>query len=444
MGYEELVRDILRRFRKTGADAEVFLEAGDQLDIRVRDGNLENLKQSGFKGMGVRVIYRKRMSFVDSTDFSKGSVDSLVDKGLSLARMASEDEFNVFPPPEKPTHRPDIYDSEVKKTPLERKIELAKQVERRALSYDPLITKPEGCAYRESDRQVIVANTLGVFETYMATRCRIEVGVVAEKGESQQPGEYETASRFFSDLMSAEDIAANAARRAVTMVGGAPVQTQTAPVIFDRIAGERLLDGIANALDGEQVALERSFLRGRVGQQIGSELVTLVDDGIMDRGNASLPLDAEGVPTQKRTVVERGILKGYFYNARAASRVNGTSTGNAARWSYNGLPGIGHHNFYLLPGKLSPNEIIKTTDKGLYVLQTIGFGIDAQSGGFSVGASGVWIEGGKPVKPVAKVTIASHMSHMLTGIDAVADDLIMDRSLTCPTFRLKEMTIGGT
>lgn len=220
--------------------------------------------------------------------------------------------------------------------------------------------------------------------------------------------------------------------------------TQTAPVIFDRIAGERLFSGVADALNGEQVALDRSFLKGKLSKRIASDLVTLIDDGLVDRGNASLPVDAEGVPTQRRTIVEKGVLKGYFYNARAAARMKGKSTGNAVRWGYNSLPGIGHHNFYLAPGELSPDDIVENTQRGLYVLQTIGFGVDSDTGGFSVGASGVWIEDGKRVKPVAKVTVASHMLDMLMGIDAVANDLIMDRRLTCPTFRIKEMTIGGT
>jgi len=443
MDYEELVRDILRRFRKAGADAEVFLQSGDNLGIDVREGNLENLKQSGFKGVGVRVLYKKKMSFVDSTDFSKSSIDSLVDKGLSLAKIASEDEYNVLPMAEKPEAHPIIYDSDLKRISIEKKIELAKDVERGALSYDPLITKPEGCSYEDNDHRVIVANTLGIFENYTATYYRIEVGVVAEKGESQQPGEYETGSRFFSDLMNTEDIANNAGYRAVAMVGGEPVKTQRAAVIFDRLTGERLLSGIADALNGEQVALERSFLKGKVGQKVGSGLVTLIDDGTMDKGNASRPVDGEGVPTQKRTVIQEGILKGYFYNARAACRVKGKSTGNAARWGYGSRPGIGHHNFHMLPGKLSPDDIVKSTSKGLYVFQTIGFGVDAQSGGFSVGASGVWVENGKLVGPVARVTVASHMLQMLEGIDAVGNDMIWDRSTVCPTFRVEEMTIGG-
>jgi len=443
MDYEALVKDILKKFKQAGADAEIFLQTGDSLEISVRDGNLENLKQSGSKGMGVRVFYKKKMSCVDSTDFSKGAVDSLVEKGLSLAKIVGKDEYNVLPEPREVTHRPEIYDPEIKRIPLDKKIELAKEVERRALSYHPLITKPEGCSYSDNSGKVIVANTLGISESYKATYFHVEIGVVAEKGESQQPGEYETGSRFFSDLMDIQTIAENAGRRAVAMVGGEPVKSQKAAVVFDRLTGERLLEGISWALNGEQVALERSFLRGKIGEKIGSDLVTIVDDGIMNRGNASRPVDGEGVPTQRRVIIERGVLKGYFYNARGAARAKGESTGSATRWGYGQPPGIGHHNFYLVPGELSSDEIITGTKKGLYVFQTIGFGVDAESGGFSVGASGVWIVDGKVVGPVARVAIASHMLEMVKGIDAVANDLIMDRSTACPTFRIKEMSIGG-
>lgn len=443
MDYEALVEDILNKFKRAGALAEVFLQRSDDLEIDVRNGKLENLKQSSPKGMGIRVFYKKRMSFVDSTDFSKGAIDSLVDKGLSLARMANEDEYNVLPRPLKVIHEPDVYDPEIKKIPMEKKIELAKEIEMKALSYHPLITKPEGCSYSNHEAGVIIGNTLGVFKTGSATYFRIRVGVVAEKGASQQPGEYETGNRYFSDLMGLDDIAENAGRRAVAMVGGEPVKSQKAAVVFDRLTGERLLDGIIGGLNGEQVELERSFLRGKVGQKIGSDLITIVDDGIMDRGASSRAVDSEGVPTQRRTIIENGVLKGYFYNTRAAARVDGKSTGNAQRFWYGASPGIGANNFYMRPGNASSDEIIKSTKKGLHVLQTIGFGVDSDSGGFSVGAAGVWIKDGKVVGPIQKVTIASHMLDMLRGIDAVAGDLIMDRGHTCPTFRVKEMTIGG-
>ncbi len=443
MDYEKLVRELLNRFKKAGADAEIFLEERDHLAIDVREQNLENLKRSASKGMGVRVLFNKKMSFVDSTDFSRGSLDSIVDKGLSLAKMASEDEHNVLPGSAGKTRKPTIYDPEVRKITIEEKTALAKDVEKKALAHHPLITKTEGCSYEDVEFSGVVANTRGILESFAATHCEIRVGVVAEKGESQQPGEYETASRFFSDLMSASDTANNAGFRAVAMVGGEPVKTQKAPVIFDRVTGERLLEGIADGLNGEHVVLGRSFLRGKAGTRIGSPLVTLIDDGVMDRGVASRPCDSEGVPTQKRTMVDKGVLKGYFYNAGAASRARVESTGNAARWWYGAPPGIGHHNFYMLARESSQDEIIRSTQRGLYVLQTIGFGVDAASGGFSVGASGVWIEDGKMTGPVAKVTVASTMLEMLEGIDAVGNDLIFDRRTACPTFRVREMTIGG-
>jgi PmbA protein len=443
MDYEKLVREVLNRFKKAGADAEVYLEERDHLAIDVREQNLENLKRSASKGMGVRVLFRKRMSFVDSTDFSEASLDSIVDKGLSLAKMASEDEHNVFPAATGKTHKPTIYDPEIRKITIEEKTALAKDIEKKALAHHPLITKTEGCSYEDIEFRGIVANTLGIYESFAATYCEIRAGVVAEKGESQQPGEYETASRFFSGLMSASDIANNAGFRAVAMVGGEPVKTQKASVIFDRTTGERLLEGIADGLNGEHVELGRSFLKDRVGTRIGSQLVTLIDDGIMDRGLGSGPCDSEGVATMKRTMVDRGVLKGYFYNASAASRAKRESTGNGARWWYGALPGIGHHNFYMLAQEPSQDEIIRSTPRGLYVLQTIGFGVDAASGGFSVGASGVWIEDGKMTGPVAKVTVASTMPEMLEGIDAIGNDLILDRRAACPTFRVREMMIGG-
>jgi len=443
MRYEQLVKDVLGQCKKAGADAEVFLQTRDELSIDVREGKLETLKQSASKGMGVRVLQNGRMSFVDSTDFSKGSLDSLVEKALSLVKVALADEHNVFPRPQGKRHEPVIYDPELKKIPREQKLKLALDVEKRALAFDALIKRSEGCSYFEVEGEAIVANTLGIFEGHRGTYCQIRAGVVAEKGESRQPGEYETASRYFTDLMKADEIARNAGFRAAVMVGGEKVKSQLAPVVFDRVAGERLLNGLGDALNGEDVALGRSFLVDKVEEKIAADSVTVIDDGIMDRGVASRPVDAEGIPTRRRTMVDKGMLKGYLYNARGASRVKGESTGNASRWGYGTTPGTGRHNFYMVSGNLTPESIIESTKSGLLVLQPIGFGVNSHSGAFSIGVSGVWIKDGKLSGPVVQVTVASDMLTMLQGIDAIADDLIMDRGTVCPTFRIREMTIGG-
>ena len=220
-------------------------------------------------------------------------------------------------------------------------------------------------------------------------------------------------------------------------------KTQKAAVIFDPDVCGAVLGGILGAINGERVLQGASFLAKKLNQKIASELVTLIDDGTMSKGLASQPFDGEGVPTQKRVIVEKGILKGFMYNTIVAKRAGKKSTGNASRGGSRSLPGIGPHNFYMAAGEYSPQDIIQATESGLLLKEVTGYGINPVNGYFSGGASGFWIENGKIAFPVKELTIAGTAEEILNGIDMVGNDLDLNRSFTSPTFIVKLMQIGG-
>ena len=204
-----------------------------------------------------------------------------------------------------------------------------------------------------------------------------------------------------------------------------------------------LLGGILGAINGERVLQGASFLAESVGEKIASELLTIVDDGTRAKGMASSPFDGEGVPTQRRTIMEDGVLQGFMYNTMAASRAGVESTGNASRGGFSSLPGIGPHAFYVEAGDTDPQEIIRSTPNGLYLRSVTGYGINPVSGDFSGGAQGFWIENGRLTFPVMGLTIAASADEMLNGIDRMGSDLDLTRTMTAPTFRIREMQIGG-
>ena len=171
--------------------------------------------------------------------------------------------------------------------------------------------------------------------------------------------------------------------------------------------------------------------------------MSLVDDGTRPKGLSSRPFDGEGVPTQKRVIVEKGVLKGFMYNTIVAKRAGVKSTGNARRRGFTGLPGIGPHCFYMAAGEAKPEDIVKATELGFLVKEVTGYGINPVNGNFSGGAAGFWIEDGKIAFPVKGLTIAGKADEMLNGIDLVADDLDLNRTMTSPTFRIKVLQIGG-
>ena len=221
------------------------------------------------------------------------------------------------------------------------------------------------------------------------------------------------------------------------------VKTQRVPVIVDANVGRAILGGVLAAVNGESVLQGASFLGTRLNQRIASDLVTLIDDGTRPKGMASAPFDGEGVPTQKRVIVEKGVLRGFMYNTIVAKRAGVASTGNASRGGFTSLPGIGPHNFSMVAGATVPDEIVKATKVGLWLKEVTGYGINPVNGNFSGGASGLWIEDGQVAFPVKGLTIAGTADEMLNGIDLVGNDTDLNRGFAAPTFRIREMQIGG-
>jgi PmbA protein len=227
------------------------------------------------------------------------------------------------------------------------------------------------------------------------------------------------------------------------MLDPKPLKTQKAAIILDPDVAYAILGGLIQAINGQSVLQGASFLGKRAGQKIGSELITIIDDGTREKGLASAPFDGEGVATQNRIIVENGVLKGFLYNTYAARRAGVKSTGNASRGGFTGLPGIGPHNFYLAAGKTRPEEIIESTSRGVLVKEVTGYGINPVNGNFSGGASGFFIENGKIAFPVKGITIAGPADEIFNGIDLIGNDLDLNRSLTAPTLRIKSLQIGG-
>jgi PmbA protein len=185
-----------------------------------------------------------------------------------------------------------------------------------------------------------------------------------------------------------------------------------------------------------------SYLLEREGSEVASPLVTIVDDPLIPRGPGSRPFDGEGLPSRKNVVVERGKLLGFLLDSYSARKLGRQSTGSAGRSG--GSIGASTSNFIVQPGASSPGEILKSTPRGLYVTELMGFGFNPVTGDFSRGAAGFWIENGELALPVSEITISSTLDAMLKAIDAVGNDLELKTSTASPTLRVSSMTISGT
>ncbi len=443
MDYKNLAEQLIKKCLDNGAnEAEVLIQTGRNLSIEVRNGEIETVEDASSHGVGFRVFVDGKMAFSSCNDFSERALDDTIGSAITFAKNMTADENNVLPGDLGLTQVEGLYDPHLNQVSKDKKIEMAKTVEKMAMK-DPRITKSAGAAYEEGESEIFLVNSNGLSKSKKSSFCSYGVYVVAEKGEQKSTGSERCTRRSFSDLKPPEEIAEKAAKDAYEMLDPQMVKTQKAPVIFDSDVARAILGGILAAINGERVLQGASFLRESLDKKISSELITIIDDGTRPKGMGSDPFDGEGVPTQKRVIVEQGVLKGFMYNTIVAKRAGVKSTGNASRRGYTSLPGIGPHNFYMEAGQSTPEEIIKSTKKGLYLKGVTGYGINPVNGNFSGGASGFWIENGKLAFPVKGLTIAGTAEAILNGIDMVGNDLDLNRTITAPTVRVQLMQIGG-
>lgn len=446
MDIEEEAKHLLGLIEKSGVDeGEVYIETSGGVEIEIRDQAVERLKKRESGGYALRLISGQRMSVVHSSDARPESFEKTVAKGADLAKAAAPDDANSLVEPVGDAGDVAVYDEEFEGIPFDRKVALLKDVETLAFACDPLVKRIENISYDDTRAEVVVANTKGVFKHKRATSFNIACSVIAEKdGEVQTGGEW-INSRFFARLDAPSKIATRACWKATSLLGGRKVTSQSAPVIFDRDASWAVLTHFSAMVNGENIASGVSMIKDRVGQAIASPLVTVVDDATLRGGIASMPFDGEGTPCSRTVVLDRGVLKAFLFDARTARKTGAKSTGNGTRDGYRALPAVGTTNFHIENGESAPEEIIKSTARGLWVITLDGWwmGISPATGDFSSGARGFWIENGEVAYPAQNVTIASNVLDMFRAVDAVGNDLRLNNPTVAPTLRVGGMSIGG-
>jgi PmbA protein len=444
--YEALAKKLVQKALKRGAkQAEAFLQVGRQADVRVRDGEIEDLTQAASKGAGLRVFVRNRLGFAWTSDFEPSTLDAFVDRAIALAEASAPNPLNGLPDARDLGRFPDVgslYDPEVASLPPDWKIQASVEMEKIVRAYDPRIKTIDSVGAGENVYEVYLASSAGVHGAYQGTSVYLYASPVAADGDQLQTSYCYDATRFFEDLKAPEAVAKLAAQRTVRLLGAKKVKSQKVPVILDPTMAAGFVSSIADAAGGDAVYKKASFLAPRLGERIGPASLTIVDDGLRPRGLGTSPFDGEGVPTRRTAIVEGGVLRHFLYDAFTARKAKTRTTGNASR-GYRSLPGIGTNNLYLEPGAKTPEQIIAEVPNGLYVTAMLGHGANTVTGEYSRGANGLWIENGELTRPVQEITVAGNLVDMLLQLDAVGSDLTFHGSTGAPTIRFKELTVSG-
>lgn len=447
MDYLQIAHDVINRTNEAGAEADVFINLGKQTNIQVNRGEVEKLSHAGSKGLGVRVIRDGQMGYAYTSDFAPSSVARTTSAALALADAADPDEHRILPDVQPvPPEDLEIYDPAIAHTSMEEKVAFARAVEAAALAADKRVIMTNRATYLDAIFDVYLVNSKGFSGNYRKTFACSFVMAVAVEGDKRAAGFGVGASSFLAEL-DAQKIGQEAGQNAAKLLGGKPVPTQEASVVYSPQAAAGLVGVLARALTAEAMQRNRSFLQGKMGQDVAADVVTILDNGLLPRGMGTRPFDDEGNPSRATRLINEGVLEAVLHDTYTAHKEGADSTGNANRGSHRQSPSLAPSNFYIQPGRQTPQELIAGVEKGLYVVNTMNtHSINPVSGDYSVSAQGFWIENGKLSYPVNEVTIALPLDKLLKNVQAVANDLIFlpfGGAIGSPTFRVDGVMIGG-
>lgn len=453
-----LAAELVDRALARGIDvAEARVRSGSELSVQVRLGETELVEEAGHRSAGMRVMKDGRVALTSTSDLTESGLERFIADAVELVEIAQEDPFagpadasliasGGYPDLE-------LYDPTCGTIDAAQAIELARRGEAAARGADPRITNSDGATFSRtagafgmvlSGRAGPGGSREGAFRGgYASSYATLSVVPIAEdEGNKKRRGHHWAARRFFADLESPESVGLEAARRTLRKLGARKVPTQEVPVVFDPDAARSILGLVAGVVSGGAVWRKSSYLVGREGTRVASDLVTIVDDPSIPRAPGSRPFDGEGLLSRKNVVIEQGTLRTFLCDSYAGRKLGRPSTASAGRGAGGGV-GPSTTNFILQPTATRAAEIVASTKRGLFVTDMMGHGFNPVTGDFSRGASGFWIEDGKLAFPVSEVTISLPLDDLLQRIDAVGDDLDLRSSVAAPTIRVSSMTLAG-
>ena len=440
----EFARSGLAKARQMGADhAEVFVVKNRSQEIEIKDDSLDQIKQSESQGVGLRVIKGNRQGFSFSSDFRSSAVDKMVTQAIANSTYNDEEPALYFPEQGRYYPQPDLYDAATGAHTMEEKIELAKETVRQAKLYDSRVKSIERSGYEEGEIEMWLANSHGLSLYQKGSFCGLFALALSEQDGEQQSGYGMNSCISYRDL-SPEEAGKMAGRRAVQLLGASQVKSGVMDLVLEPLIAMQMMGIISSCFSGEAVLKNKSFLAGKLGEVVASRELTLIDDGTMPGRLGSASFDGEGTAAQRTVLLENGVLKNYLYDCLSAKKAGAVSTGNGMRGSYKGVPHIGASNYYLEAGSLSPEQLIGSVEKGIYVTEILGaHTANPVSGDFSFGASGILIEHGKLSHPVRGITIAGNFQQLLQKISGIGSDLTFYGSQGAPTIRISDISVSG-
>lgn len=430
---------------KAGADhCDVVVAHGQSLSISIREGKQENSDRSEGDGISLRVFCGKKIASISANQMD--DIDALAERAVAMAKVSPEDPFQQL------LEESRFIDQQL----------ITKRIEELDL-FDPFIPdidflssyalacEEAGLAVEGVDKSMgagaswgvsgfVLATSVGFSGNFKHSRFSSSAAMVAGEGTKMER-DYDFGSKvYFEDMVPAEILGKNVGEKVVRRINPRQVDTAAVPIIFDKRVSGGILGCLMGAINGTSIARKTSFLRDEMGKPVTADNITITDDPLIKRGQASRPFDGEGMSCDAINFVESGELQEWVLDGATARELDLKSNGRSARSGSGTSPSS--TNCYMQAGEQSAETMISDIKSGLYLSETIGHGINMVSGDYSKGASGFWIENGEITYPVAEITIAGNLKDMFMNMTP-ADDLEFKYATNAPTLRIDGMTVGG-
>ncbi len=454
---EKIPKILKQALRHGGEFAELYLERGEHSSIVLEDNKIEKVITGITRGAGLRVLHDHRTIYAYTNDLSFSSLMQLAGTVSQALEEEGPDRTLAL------TSRESAVDHLIRIDPAgvetRMKVERVKSADAAARRVDPRICQST-TVYGDSRKHVLIANSAGELAEDDRVSLIGRVQVVAREGEVIQTGLESVGGAVgfeLFDIESLDAVAERAAKRALLMLNAAPAPGGRMAVVLSSQAGGTMIhEAVGHGLEADLAQQRLSVYSGRIGEAIASPAVTVVDDSTLPNKRGSFRFDDEGIPASRTVLVDRGILKGYMYDRLTAMKEGAVPTGNGRRESFRHRPIPRMTNTMILPGAEDPEEILRSTPSGLFVVRMGGGQVNTINGDFVFEVSeGYRIENGKVGEPVRGATLTGNGPEVLKKIDRVGNDLGYAIG-TCgkdgqgapvsdaqPTLRIPEITVGG-
>ena len=428
-------------------DMELFNNSSKSFDLRVFEQEIDHYAINEDEGISFRAVFDDKIGYAYTEKLDQDSIDFLLKDVKQNANIIDKKEEKIYNGSNN-YRKLNKYAPALNNIESKDKIELVKSLEQAAFDKDDRVTAVNHCVYSDLEFKNSITNSKGLDLSFKNNIAYLYISVVAKDS-----GDVKTAFKFdltqdFNEF-DPKQLAGEAVEEAVSLFGAESLPSDKYPVILRHDVAAKMLSTFSSTLSAEKVQKGMSLFKGKLGEKVASKKVTIVDDPFLDKGFCSTPFDGEGVATYKKNIVDNGNLTTYLHNLKTADKAETKSTGNAYRGSHKSYIDIAPTNMYLKPGMKSYQELIKSIDKGVIIINVQGLhaGANPVSGDFSLSASGYVIENGAIARPVEQITIAGNFIDLLKDIEELGRDLRMNlpgsSHIGAPSLKIKALDIAG-